>query len=83
MYIQPRECIDCGACEVVCPVTAIASDLQLTDANRPWRDDNAAFFDVVLPGRSEPLGAPGGASTLGPIPADAPLAAVTPGSGAQ
>ena len=83
MYIQPRECIDCGACEVVCPVTAIASDLQLTDANRPWRDDNAAFFDVVLPGRSEPLGAPGGASTLGPIPADAPLAAVTPGSDAQ
>jgi NAD-dependent dihydropyrimidine dehydrogenase PreA subunit len=77
MYIQPRECIDCGACEAVCPVTAIASDLRLTDANRPWRDDNAAFFTDVLPGRSAPLGAPGGAAALGPVPADAPLASTT------
>ena len=80
MYIQPRECIDCGACEAVCPVTAIASDLRLTDADRPWRDDNAAFFAVVLPGRDEPLGSPGGAGDLGRVPADAPLAAVTPGA---
>jgi NAD-dependent dihydropyrimidine dehydrogenase PreA subunit len=77
MYIQPRECIDCGACEAVCPVTAIASDLQLSDEARPWRDDNAAFFDTVLPGRDEPLGSPGGAGDLGRVPADAPLAART------
>jgi NAD-dependent dihydropyrimidine dehydrogenase PreA subunit len=74
MYINPRECIDCGACEAVCPVSAIASDLQLSEPNRPWRDDNAAFFEGVLPGRSEPLGSPGGASDLGRIDADAPLA---------
>jgi NAD-dependent dihydropyrimidine dehydrogenase PreA subunit len=75
MYINPRECIDCGACEAVCPVTAIASDLPLSEPNRPWRDDNAAFFESVLPGRSEPLGSPGGASDLGRIDADTPLAA--------
>jgi NAD-dependent dihydropyrimidine dehydrogenase PreA subunit len=75
MYINPRECIDCGACEVVCPVTAISSDLQIKPDEGPWRDDNVAFFDTVLPGRSEPLGSPGGAADLGPIPADAPLAA--------
>jgi NAD-dependent dihydropyrimidine dehydrogenase PreA subunit len=75
MYITPRECIDCGACEAVCPVTAIASDLPLSEANRPWRDDNVAFFETVLPGRDEPLGSPGGASDLGRIDADAPLAA--------
>ena len=23
LYIQPDECVDCGACEPVCPVTAI------------------------------------------------------------
>ena len=23
LYIHPEECIDCGACEPVCPVTAI------------------------------------------------------------
>ena len=77
MYINPRECIDCGACEAVCPVTAIASDLQLSEPNRPWRDDNVAFFETVLPGRDEPLGSPGGASDLGRIDADAPLAAAS------
>ncbi|MBI3725041.1 4Fe-4S binding protein [bacterium] len=25
LYIHPTECIDCGACEPVCPVTAIFS----------------------------------------------------------
>ncbi|MEV6852091.1 ferredoxin [Actinoplanes sp. NPDC051411] len=75
MYINPRECIDCGACEAVCPVTAISSDLPLAESDRPWRDDNVAFFETVLPGRSEPLGSPGGASDLGRIDADAPLAA--------
>jgi NAD-dependent dihydropyrimidine dehydrogenase PreA subunit len=29
MYINPSECIDCGACEPVCPVTAISSDLRI------------------------------------------------------
>jgi NAD-dependent dihydropyrimidine dehydrogenase PreA subunit len=23
LYIHPDECVDCGACEPVCPVTAI------------------------------------------------------------
>ena len=77
MYINPRECIDCGACEAVCPVTAIASDLPLSEPNRPWRDDNRAFFDEVLPGRDGPLGSPGGAAGLGRIDADAPLAAAS------
>ncbi len=26
LYIHPAECIDCGACEVVCPVDAISVD---------------------------------------------------------
>jgi phytoene dehydrogenase-like protein len=64
-----------GACEVVCPVTAISSDLQIDAADVPWRDNNTAFFDAVLPGRDEPLGSPGGAADIGPIPADAPPAA--------
>jgi NAD-dependent dihydropyrimidine dehydrogenase PreA subunit len=78
MYIQPRECIDCGACEAVCPVTAIASDLQIKEPDVPWRDDNAAFFTGILPGRAEPLGTPGGAAVIGRIPADTPLATPTP-----
>lgn len=82
MYIQPRECIDCGACEVVCPVTAIVSDMTVTDATRPWKDDNAAFFGEVLPGRDAPLGAPGGAVKVGRIGVDTPLAEQTPASAA-
>ncbi|MFI5894642.1 ferredoxin [Actinoplanes sp. NPDC051513] len=77
MYINPRECIDCGACEAVCPVAAIASDLPLSEPNRPWRDDNRAFFESVLPGRDEPLGSSGGATGLGRIDADTPLAATS------
>jgi NAD-dependent dihydropyrimidine dehydrogenase PreA subunit len=77
MYIQPRECIDCGACEPVCPVTAIVSDMTMTDDTRVWKDDNAAFFSDVLTGRDAPLGPPGGAAKIGPIGADTPLAQQT------
>ena len=28
LYINPRECIDCGACEPVCPETAIFTDIK-------------------------------------------------------
>jgi NAD-dependent dihydropyrimidine dehydrogenase PreA subunit len=81
MYINPHECIDCGACEAVCPVTAIATDLRLTDETKmAWRDDNAAFFDTALPGRDEPLGSPGGAAETGRIGVDTPLAAAAPAS---
>jgi NAD-dependent dihydropyrimidine dehydrogenase PreA subunit len=74
LYINPRECIDCGACEPVCPVDAIASDVRMTAEDRPWSEDNAAFFTTVLPGRDAPLGSPGGASALGRVGADAPYA---------
>ncbi|HKN96239.1 MAG TPA: ferredoxin [Pseudonocardiaceae bacterium] len=78
LYINPRECIDCGACEPVCPVEAITSDLRINDEDVPWRDDNAAFFDDVLPGRDAPLGSPGGASGIGRVGVDTPLASRTP-----
>lgn len=29
LFINPEECIDCGACEPECPVSAIAHDDQL------------------------------------------------------
>src|SRR5215475_4339751 len=75
LYINPHECIDCGACEPECPVSAISSDLRMPDELAPWRDDNASFFDQPLPGRSIPLGSPGGATAAGRIGADTPLSA--------
>jgi NAD-dependent dihydropyrimidine dehydrogenase PreA subunit len=29
LYINPQECIDCGACEPVCPVAAIYAEFDL------------------------------------------------------
>jgi NAD-dependent dihydropyrimidine dehydrogenase PreA subunit len=78
MYINPRECIDCGACEPVCPVTAISSDLRVPAELEVWRKDNEAFFETPLDGRPDPLGSPGGAASLGAIGVDTPLAAETP-----
>lgn len=74
-YIQPVECIECGACVPACPVDAITN---VRDAAPEWIDDNAAFFDTVLPGRAAPLGEPGGASSVGKIGVDTQLTATMP-----
>ena len=78
LYIQPDECVDCGACEPVCPVEAIYYEDDLPPALEPFKDDNARFFDMTLPGRSEPLGSPGGAAKLGAMEGDTELVAGHP-----
>jgi NAD-dependent dihydropyrimidine dehydrogenase PreA subunit len=40
LYIDPDECIDCGACEPVCPVTAIFA--EYTPINALWYQDKEA-----------------------------------------
>ncbi len=78
LYINPDECVDCGACEPVCPVEAIYYEDDLPDKWSIYARDNAAFFTETLPGRDAPLGSPGGASTLGPLGVDTPLVAGLP-----
>ena len=75
LYINPSECIDCGACESVCPVSAVISTRVLTEDDVPFAEDNARFFTDVLPGRGKPLGDPGGADLLGPVGVDTPFIA--------
>jgi len=75
LYINPDECIDCGACEMVCPVNAVTSSRVAKDEDILFGQDNAAFFTTVLTGRDEPLGIPGGAMDLGPVGVDTPLVA--------
>ena len=75
LYINPKECIDCGACEPACPVEAIAQDRRVEEEDEQFIDDNAAFFTEVLPGRDAPIGNPGGASKVGTIGVDTPLVA--------
>ena len=75
LYINAKECIDCGACEPVCPVEAISQDRRVTDDQREHVEDNRRFFLEVLPGRAEPLGAPGGSHKTGVIGVDTDLVA--------
>jgi NAD-dependent dihydropyrimidine dehydrogenase PreA subunit len=75
LYIQPDECIDCGACEPVCPVQAIFYEDDLPPEWMRFREDNARFFSERLPGAGEAIGSPGGAAKVGPIPVDTPLVA--------
>jgi NAD-dependent dihydropyrimidine dehydrogenase PreA subunit len=49
LYIDPNECIDCGACEPECPVNAIFPEESLpaewsgyTAVNATWFSDKAA-----------------------------------------
>src|SRR5438128_758884 len=37
LYINPAICIDCGACEPVCPVEAISQDRRVPDAHNANR----------------------------------------------
>ena len=75
LYIQPDECVDCGACSIACHVDAIYYETDLPDDQRQHLADNAAFFSDVLPGRERPLGMPGGADSLGRVGVDTPLVA--------
>lgn len=78
LYINPDECVDCGACKIACRLDAIEYETDLSDDDRAHLADNAAFFQTVLQGRDEPLGTPGGAHALGRIGVDTPLIAAMP-----
>ncbi|MEV6392808.1 ferredoxin [Nocardia xishanensis] len=69
-YIQPEECIDCGACEPVCPVEAIYFEDDIPAGQEQFVIENALFFAEPLPGRTTPLGQPGGATGVGELGVD-------------
>src|SRR5207245_11456143 len=57
LYIHPDECIDCGACEPECPVTAIFPE---EDTPPQWKSYIAKNRDVFQgaspPGKRQPKG---------------------------
>ena len=44
LYIHPDECIDCGACEPECPVTAIFLDDDVAPQWKPFIAKNRDVF---------------------------------------
>ena len=70
LYIHPDECVDCGACEPVCPVEAIFYE---DDVPEQWKDYTTANYEFF-----EDLGSPGGASKVGKIDKDDAVVAAQP-----
>ncbi len=52
-YISPDECIDCGACEPECPVTAIFSEDAVPSDQEAWTKINAVWFENKEEARQE------------------------------
>ena len=71
MYIHPDECIDCGACEPVCPVNAIVYESDATEQDLLFADAARVLADRI--------GSPRGAASAGPVP-DPELVAALPRS---
>ena len=70
LYIHPDECVDCGACEPVCPVEAIYYEDDVPDQWAHYTAINIEFFDT--------LGSPGGAARVGATGTDHPSGAALP-----
>ena len=70
LYIQPDECVDCGACEPVCPVEAIFFEDDLPRELQHYHSVNVEFFTH--------LGSPGGAASMGKIHFDHPIVTALP-----
>ena len=70
LYIHPDECVDCGACEPVCPVEAIYYEDDLPEEWAGFTAINANFFAGV--------GSPGGTANLpkGTVPDPAEVTAL-------
>jgi NAD-dependent dihydropyrimidine dehydrogenase PreA subunit len=70
LYIHPEECIDCGACEPVCPETAIYYNSELPDEDPQALARAEEMF--------EPIGMLNGAKRHPPLDADHPFIAALP-----
>ena len=70
-YIHPDECVDCGACEPVCPVQAILHEADVPAEWRHYAQIEREFFGPGVTG----IGSPGGAQAIGPVDGDHPFVA--------
>lgn len=53
LYINPDECIDCGACEPACPVTAIYAEDDVPDNLKPYIEINVQWYSDPDAARSK------------------------------
>ena len=72
LYINADECVDCGACEPVCPTEAIFYEDDVPEEWDDYTRANIDFFEL------KGLGSPGGAQKTGPQSYDDPMVAALP-----
>ncbi|MFH8494295.1 ferredoxin [Streptomyces coeruleorubidus] len=70
MYINPDECVDCGACEPVCPVEAIFYEDALPAEWAGYGNADQEVFALA--------GVSGGGSAAGVMTADHPVVEAEP-----
>jgi NAD-dependent dihydropyrimidine dehydrogenase PreA subunit len=75
LYIHPDECVDCGACEPVCPVEAIYYEDDVPEQWSEYYKANVEFFDEI--------GSPGGAAKVGVIHMDHAVVNALPPQGPE
>ena len=46
LYIEPDECIDCGACEPECPVEAIFAEEDMPEDQDRFVEINTKYFEL-------------------------------------
>ena len=45
MFVNPKECVSCGACMPACPVNAIYEECEVPEHYRHYIELNAHFFE--------------------------------------
>ncbi len=52
-YIDPDECIDCGACEPACPVSAIFAEDDVPEDQQVFKEINALWYQDKAAARAK------------------------------
>ena len=69
LFIDPAECIDCGACQPACPVSAIFPEGDVPDDQSHFIDLNALWFSDAPAARAQVGGDAAPAATTAPADA--------------
>ncbi|HEY8426203.1 MAG TPA: ferredoxin family protein [Limnochordales bacterium] len=59
LYIDPDECIDCGACEPACPVEAIFPEDEVPEQWKSFIEKNADWYKLSAEEFEAKWGSPG------------------------
>ena len=83
LYINPIECIDCGACQPACPVDAIFPDGDVPDAEAKFIEINELWFEDPAAARARVSGDDSAPSAAEAPAAEAPAESTTDGDASE